>query len=96
MALRERYDLESIRNKTKELVYERIEKLLEEGEDFCKCETCVLDLAAFTLNRVTPRYTTSMLGDLHPDRVLEKKIQVEIDLALRAGLKQLREHPHHG
>jgi len=96
MALQERYDLESIRNESKELVYERIEKLLEERDDFCKCETCMLDLVAFTLDRVTPRYTTSMLGDLHPDRVLEKKIQVEIDLALRAGLKQLREHPHHG
>ena len=95
MALEDTYNLEKIRNNTKELVYERIEILLNERNDFCRCETCILDLAAFTLNRVTPRYTTSLLGELHPDRVLEKKIQVEIDLALRAGLKQLKVHPHH-
>jgi competence protein ComFB len=96
MRLQELYDVEQIRNGTRELVYERVERLLEEREDICKCETCVLDLVAFILNRVTPRYRTSMLGDLHPDEGLQKKIQVEIDLAVRAGLKQLRAHPHHG
>jgi competence protein ComFB len=95
MALEDTYNLESIRNRTKELVYERIEELLMDRDDLCSCETCVLDLVAFTLNRVTPRYTTSLLGDLHPDRVLEKKIEVEIELALNAGIKQLQVHPHH-
>ena len=96
MALQDNYNVQSIRNETAELVYDRVEKLLQETESFCSCETCVLDLVAFALNRVTPRYSTSFLGDLHPDRVKEKKLQVEIDLALHAGLKQLREHPHHG
>ncbi|UCF99980.1 MAG: late competence development ComFB family protein [Spirochaetaceae bacterium] len=95
MMLEKRYDLENIRNESQGRVYERIDKLLEEQDDICKCETCVLDLTAFILNRITPRYTTSMLGNLHPDAVFEKKIEVEIDLALRAGLKQLQEHPHH-
>lgn len=96
MKIEDRYELENIRNESRELVYERVGKLLEERDDFCRCETCVLDLIAFILNRVTPRYTTSMLGDLHPDRVLKKKIQVEVDLALMAGLKRLQKHPHHG
>ena len=96
MKIEDRYELKNIRNESRELVYERIGKLLEERDDFCRCETCVLDLTAFLLNRVTPRYTTSMLGDLHPDRVLKKKIQVEIDLALMAGLKRIQKHPHHG
>ncbi len=96
MKIEDRYELKNIRNESRELVYERIGKLLEERDDFCRCETCVLDLIAFLLNRVTPRYTTSMLGDLHPDRVLTKKVQVEIDLALMAGLKRIQKHPHHG
>jgi len=96
MEIEDQYELENIRNESRELVCERVEKLLEERDDFCKCESCVLDLIAFVLNRVTPRYTTSMLGDLHPDGVLERKIQVEIDLGLRAGLERLQKHPHHG
>ena len=81
---------------TSPLSWERIETILEDTEDLCRCETCVLDIAAFVLNRITPRYSTSLLGDLHPDKVKVKKQQVEIDLAIRAGLKRLREHPHHG
>ena len=96
MPLQEKYALEKIRNESAELVYERIETILEDAEDLCSCETCVLDLAAFVLNRITPRYSTSLLGDMHPDEVKVKKQQVEIDLAIRAGLKRLREHPHHG
>ncbi len=95
MALQDRYNLELIRNLTAEAVYDRVEKLIDERPDVCACETCVLDLTAFVLNRVTPRYTTSILGDLHPDPLLEKKLQVEIDLALQAGQKRLREHKHH-
>ena len=95
MSLDERYDTSHLRNEAKELVFRRIEELLEQPAGMCDCETCVLDLAAFMLNRVTPRYSTSMLGDLHPDRVLEKKMQIEIDLALKVGLKQLKQHPHH-
>jgi hypothetical protein len=95
MALKEVYELESIRNRTADAVYERVERLLQEGRGLCSCPTCVLDLVAFVLNRVSPRYTTSVLGDLHPDPAVERKQRIEIDLAIEAGLKRLREHPHH-
>ena len=96
MVLQEKYALEKIRNESAELVYERIEALLEDTGDFCGCEICVLDLAAFVLNRITPKYSTSLLGNLHPLQAKIKKQQVELDLAIQAGLKRLREHPHHG
>ena len=95
MRLQDRYPLENIRNQAAERVYSRVEQLIEKQHDFCTCDTCVLDLGAFVLNRVNPRYTTSLLGDLHPDNEKIKKLDVEIDLALRSGLERLREHPHH-
>ena len=95
MALEDTYRLGSIRNKAAEAVCERVERLLSTREDLCKCETCVLDLVAFTLNRVSPRYEASLLGSLHPDERRERRFQVEIDLALEAGLKRLRRHTHH-
>ena len=97
MALQDTYDLESIRNQTASLVHERWKACFPgAARDLCRCSTCVLDLVAFTLNRVTPRYATSVLGDLHPDPVSDKRIRVQIDLALEAGIKRLRIHPHHG
>ncbi len=95
MKLHERYNLETVGNRSEELVYETIERLIDEGADMCTCEECVLDLVAWTLNHVTPRYYTSLLSPLTPDPALERKVRVEIDLAIASGLKKLKEHPHH-
>jgi hypothetical protein len=95
MALQDSYNLETIRNKAAEMVHARVQELLGGRPEVCRCQTCVLDLVAFMLNRVSPCYSVSLLGDLHPDRRKENRMLVEIDLALQAGLKRLQEHPHH-
>jgi len=87
--------MDGIGNRSEELVYDAVEALAEEGTAMCGCEECVMDLVAWTLNHVTPRYYTSLLSPLTPDPALERKVRVEIDLAISAGLKRLREHPHH-
>lgn len=95
MALQDTYHLETLRNETAEVVYKRVQELLDARPELCRCQTCVLDLVAFVLNRVSPRYSTSLLGDLNPDPLKGRRMKVEIDLALQAGVTRLREHPHH-
>jgi len=96
MNLTDRYNLDTLGNRTQEMVYEAIERMIEGGVDMCTCEECVTDLAAWTLNHATPRYYTSLLAPLNPDPVRENKMRVEIELALAAGLKKLAQHRHHG
>ena len=95
MRLDEKYDLGKIRNRSAEAVHRKIEELLERGKGFCRCEDCVLDLVAYVLNHVTPSYATSLLDPLHPNGERVKKIAVEIDLAINAGMKKISSHPHH-
>jgi competence protein ComFB len=95
MRLKDMYNLDNIVNKSAELVYEGVEDLLRENKNFCRCQDCILDLIAYTLNHVTPLYRTSLLGPLHPSMDLEKKVKVEIELALNAGIKKITRHPHH-
>jgi len=95
MKLGERYDLENIRNRAEEMVFEAIEKQIEKGGDLCTCQECIMDLAAWTLNHVKPGYYTSLLKPLSPRPENEKKMRVEIELALASGLKKLKAHPHH-
>ncbi len=96
MKLNERYDLENMKNRAEEMVFEAIEKEIEKGGgDTCTCEECVLDLAAYALNHVTPRYYTSLLEPLTPRQETARKAQVEIDLAIASGLKKLKCHRHH-
>jgi len=95
MSLQDHYNLDPLRNLSAEKVQARVEELLAEGGRLCPCQECVLDLLAYVLNQVSPRYATSLLGDLHVQPAFDRKRQVEIDLAIEAGLKRLRRHPHH-
>ena len=95
MRLEERYDMEKIRNRSAEAVYRKAEEFLASHPGFCRCEECVLDLVAYTLNRVTPEYATTLLEPLHPSREKTMKKAVEIDLSLEAGMKKIMKHPHH-
>ncbi len=95
MKLGERYNLDNMKNRAEEMVFEAIEKQIEKGRDMCTCEECVLDLAAWTLNHVKPGYYTSLLAPLMPRPEAVRKLQVEIELALDSGLKKLKNHPHH-
>jgi competence protein ComFB len=95
MKLNERYNLDNIGNRSQEIVFDAIERLMAGGAEMCTCEECVMDLAAWTLNHVTPRYYTSLLSPLHPDPSLEHRVRVEVELALASGLKRLKAHPHH-
>jgi competence protein ComFB len=95
MKLNERYDVESIGNRSEQIVWEAIGRIVEEGTAICTCEECVLDLVAWTLNHVTPQYFTSLLTPLNPDPARDRKVRVEVDLAIASGLKKLKAHPHH-
>jgi competence protein ComFB len=95
MKLKERYNLDNLGNRSQEMVFDAIDKLMEGGSDMCTCDECISDLAAWTLNHVTPRYYTSLLAPLNPDPGKERQMRVQIELALAAGLKKLKEHPHH-
>jgi len=96
MKLEDRYSMETLGNRAQEIVMEAVAAVLDEGGKLCPCNDCVTDLVAWTLNHVTPRYYTSLLSPLRPDAALERKMKVEVELAIAAGLKRLREHPHHG
>ncbi len=94
MRLNERYNLDSIGNRSEQIVWESIERLVDTNA-MCTCEECVLDLVAWTLNHVTPQYYTSLLSPLNPDPARDRKVRVEVELAIASGLKKLKAHPHH-
>jgi len=94
MRLNERYNLESIGNRSEQIVWESIQRLVDD-QAMCTCEECVLDLVAWTLNHVTPQYYTSLLSPLNPDPARDRKVRVEVELAIASGLKKLKAHPHH-
>jgi len=66
MAFIDDYGFEQLKNEAEQLVYSELEaQLANVGEDVCKCNDCVMDMAAMALNNVKPVYHFSILGNLY-------------------------------
>jgi len=90
-----RYDIDNLENLGMKLVLARVGEYLDGHPGFCRCETCVLDLLAYTLNHVSPVYRTSLLGPLGGSDPMRKKLEIEIEIALDEGALRVGRNPNH-
>jgi competence protein ComFB len=66
MAFIDNYGFELLKNEAEHLVYSELEaQLAEADEGICRCNDCVMDMAAMALNNVKPLYRFSILGTLY-------------------------------
>ncbi|MDR1149226.1 MAG: late competence development ComFB family protein [Spirochaetaceae bacterium] len=86
----ETYNFENLSNITEKLVLEELGRRLDEYTDYiCKCNDCVVDMAAITLNSVKPLYRCSLLGELYTaeaavnDEVYVKSIKDAVEFAIK-------------
>lgn len=99
MPLRDNYDLENLVNESEELVFEELDSQLSEdwAKDICRCEDCVLDMAALALNSMKPRYRVSLLGSLYASALHEDAQERQnARLAVNKAIKKISVNPSHG
>ena len=73
MALIDEYDFEHLKNEAENLVITDLGRQLESfPEPICRCNDCVLDMAAVALNVVKPLYRVSLLGGLYTATAMEQ------------------------
>jgi competence protein ComFB len=66
MAFIDDYGFELLKNEAEQLVYSELEmQLANADEGICRCNDCVMDMAAMALNNVKPLYRFSILGTLY-------------------------------
>ena len=77
------------------VVFEAVEKFLEDNPDFCRCAECKLDLIALALNGMVPRYQVGLLSDVRegPDEWDSHRSEA-ID-AVRKAARKVADNPHH-
>jgi len=95
VALGERYDFDSLVNDAERLVIEEMGRQIPLAESLCTCEECVLDIAAYALNQVRPRYRASLLGSIYskqPDRRADAR---EIEKAVSEAIRRIKANPAH-
>ena len=95
MAIRESYDFDSLSNEAEELVVSEIEKQIPEYPELCTCSECILDVAAYALNSVRPRYRVSLLDSVFVDAEERSSYLEEIRRAVRDRILKVSTNPPH-
>lgn len=96
MAIRDKYNLEDLKNETEEFVFQELEKQLDRisDDDICKCHDCVLDMICLALNKLKPRYRVSLMGSLYA-RVESDDLEKEIVDTVSEVLMKVSQNPGH-
>ena len=94
----------SLINENVDRVFSAMERLVGEAPELCKCEVCLLDVAAIALNRLPARYRTTPFAEL-PGGVLdlvpeeseegEEAIRQSVEDAVKEAIDQVKRHPRH-
>jgi len=90
-----RIEMVTIKNYMEEVVLNLIEGVLDDI-NMCKCEACVMDIAAIALNDLPPKYIATEKGELY-SKVNSLKNQFEVDVisAITKAAVLVKRSPRH-
>ncbi|MDR0290488.1 MAG: late competence development ComFB family protein [Treponema sp.] len=97
MALTDTYNFDLLKNEAEQLVLQELEKQLgEQTDDFCRCNECIVDMAAVALNSVRPLYRFSLLGSQYAAQAMNVKAYAEsIQKAVSRAIAKVHSNPAH-
>lgn len=86
--------MEGLSNMMEETVMHKIDQIWPQT-DYCKCDKCRMDIAAYALNRLPPRYVQTKAGAmLHKFDASTTQTDVEITAVVYKGIEIVGEDPH--
>ncbi len=111
MGLRDRYDFDSLVNEAEGLVLAELDAQLarlgardlrpsaaqgtgERGAP-CACQECVLDMAAYALNRCRPSYRVSLMGSFAARPGEDPAYAREVSRAVSEAIDKVKANPSH-
>jgi competence protein ComFB len=95
MALRDDYDFDSLVNEAERAVLTELEAQLDREKGLCRCQDCVLDMAAYALNNVKPAYRVSLMGSVYARAGTNAAQAQEIRRVVSEAIKKIKANPSH-
>jgi competence protein ComFB len=97
MAITDEYDFEHLKNEAEHLVLHELERQLAlQPEETCRCNECVVDMAAITLNAVKPLYRFSLLGTLYAAQAMNEQAYADsVQRAVAQAIEKVKANPAH-
>jgi len=83
-------------NFMEEIVREEVDILLAEKEGICKCAKCKLDMMAWALNRLPPKYVVSDKGMIFTRlQGVETQFRADVTIELTKAIALISKNPQH-
>jgi len=97
MALTDTYSFEHLKNEAEKLVLDELEiQLAQASEDVCRCNDCIVDMAAMALNNVKPLYRFSILGTLYAAQAKNEPDYADtVKQAVARAIDKVHSNPSH-
>ena len=95
MGLKDRYDFDALVNDAERLVLAELESAIARTQGLCTCQECVLDMAAFALNKVRPSYRVSLMGSVYARSDAKDEYARSVADAVREAVQRVKENPSH-
>lgn len=84
-----------LKNYMEEVVMNSMEGVLDDI-NMCKCELCVMDIAALALNDLPPKYIATEKGELYTKfNSLKSQFEVDVIAALTKAAVLVKRAPRH-
>lgn len=81
-------------NLMEETVLNKIDQLWKNTE-YCKCDSCRMDIAAYALNRLPAQYVQSLKGKvLYQFEATKIQPDIEVTVAVSKGIEIVGKAPH--
>lgn len=88
--------MEGLKNLMEYTVEDTLNKLLPTMPNICSCDECKLDMAAYALNRLKPKYARSDKGTiLHKFDTSSVQAEATILTAVVSAINVISAHPNH-
>ena len=96
MAFIDEFDFGHLKNEAETLVIREMEQQLKSEGEMCRCNDCVVDIAAIALNTVKPLYRFSILGTLYASQAMtEQSYADSVKKAVTFAIKKVKKNPSH-
>jgi len=86
----------SLKNYMEDAVVTELNSVLEKLDGACDCEKCREDIVAYSLNRLSPKYVVTDLGNVYTKlNQLQAQSQADIVVKLLEAAKVVKAKPRH-
>ena len=87
--------MEEIKNYMEDMVADMLPSVIKSIE-MCQCERCLMDITAYALNKLPPKYVVTRKGSLYAKlEAMHLQFDVDIVSAITQGAKQIGKNPRH-